>query len=74
MSYQNKIFSGIVETVDTRIEPSTRSIAVRAKINNKDGQLRPGMLMVVNLIKNKREGVTVPEESIVPLKDKQYIF
>jgi len=73
-AYQNKIFSGIVETVDTRIEPSTRSIAVRAKINNKDGQLRPGMLMVVNLIKNKREGVTVPEESIVPLKDKQYIF
>ena len=73
-AYQNKIFPGVVETVDTRIEPSTRSIAVRAIINNKDGELRPGMLMVVNLIKNKRKGITVPEESIVPLKDKQYIF
>ena len=43
-----------VASVDTRVDPTTRSVAIRALIDNRDGRLRPGMFMTVKLVRAGR--------------------
>ncbi|MFO0388558.1 MAG: efflux RND transporter periplasmic adaptor subunit [Alphaproteobacteria bacterium] len=62
---QNNVFTGNVEQVDTRVDPVTRSILVRALIPNPEGTIRPGLLMNVILLQNVRTPVVLPEESIL---------
>jgi membrane fusion protein (multidrug efflux system) len=72
-AYSGETFKGTVAAVDNRIDPTTRSVNVRAEIDNADLRLRPGMLMVVDLIKDARESLMVPEAALDPNSDKQYV-
>ena len=58
-------FSGAVSGVDSRIDPVTRSIQVRALIPNPDGRLKPGLLMQVQLNRNPRDALVVPESALL---------
>ena len=49
-------FDGRVASVDTRVDPTTRSVAIRALIDNRDGRLRPGMFMTLKLVRSGRPG------------------
>jgi multidrug efflux pump subunit AcrA (membrane-fusion protein) len=73
-AYPERTFSGIVRTIDTRVDPVTRAIVVRAEIPNPDSLLRPGMLMTVDLIKNRRRSIVLPEEVLVPMGERQFVF
>ncbi len=73
-AYPKEVFKGRVVAVDSRVDPVTRSVSVRATITNEDLRLRPGMLMVVQLIKDQRESVMVPEIALLPENDIQYVF
>ena len=59
-------FSGTVSSIDSRIDPVTRSITVRALIPNPDRTLKPGLLMTADLLKNPRQGIVIPEEALIP--------
>ncbi|MCA0200320.1 MAG: efflux RND transporter periplasmic adaptor subunit [Proteobacteria bacterium] len=72
-AYNDATFKGTVIAVDSRVDPTTRSVSVRAEIDNKDLRLRPGMLMVVELIKDQRESLMIPEAALDPANDKQYV-
>ena len=67
-------FNGKVATVDTRVDPETRSVAVRATLPNPKGLLRPGMFLTVNLIRERVEALLLPEQALVPEQDRQYVF
>lgn len=73
-AYPGRTFEGKVAGIDTRVDPVSRAVAVRAEIANADGVLKPGMLMTVNLITNQRNILAVPEEALVPLESKQYVY
>lgn len=73
-AYPGRIFEGVVESVDSRIDPVTRAVAVRALIPNPDGELLPGMLLTVHLVTDRRRALILPEAAVVPLGDKQYVF
>ena len=73
-AYPSRAFEGKVVGIDTRIDPVSRSVAVRAEISNQDGVLRSGMLMTVAVLKNQRVALAVAEQSLVPLDDKQYVY
>lgn len=64
-AYGDKVFDGEVSAVDSQVDPVTRSITVRALIPNPDGVLKPGLLMKVDLLKNRRQAIVVPEEAII---------
>ncbi|MFU8815983.1 MAG: efflux RND transporter periplasmic adaptor subunit [Pseudomonadales bacterium] len=64
--FPNRSFAGEVASVDSTIDPVTRSITVRAIIPNEQQDLVPGMLMTLNLLRNERQAVVVAEEAIVP--------
>lgn len=64
-AYPEKTFEGKIASVDSRIDPVTRSIKARAIIDNADGFLKPGLLMQVVLQKNPRQTLLIPEETLI---------
>lgn len=74
MAYPDDDFTGSIETIDTRVDPVTRSLAVRAILPNPDGKLKPGMLMTVELQRNERSSLRIPERALVPLGERQAVY
>lgn len=64
-AYPGQIFEGSIKTVNPRIDPVTRSIRVKAEVENPESLLRPGLLMNVEIVKNSRTSLAVPEESLM---------
>lgn len=73
-AFEGDVFEGTVASIDSRVDPVTRSISVRALLNNPSQRLKPGMLMRVKLQKNPREAVTIPEEAIVARGGQNYAY
>lgn len=67
-------FAGEVTNIDSRVDPVTRSITVRAELPNRDGILRQGMFMTVMLRAEVEPTLLVPEEAIVPERGHTYVF
>ncbi|WP_462320215.1 efflux RND transporter periplasmic adaptor subunit [Halochromatium sp.] len=61
----DRSFVGEVASVSSRVDPVTRSVQVRARIENPERQLRPGLLMRVELLRDPRQAVMVPEAAIL---------
>jgi membrane fusion protein (multidrug efflux system) len=64
-AYGERVFDGVVRGVDSRIDPVTRSVTVRALLPNPERALRPGLLMQVQLLIDPREAVVVPEAALM---------
>lgn len=73
-AYPGELFKGQVVSVDSRVDVVTRSVAIRAAIPNPDARLKPGMLMVVDLIKDRRQSLLVPEQALMPENNKNYVY
>ncbi len=67
-------FDGVVANMDSRVDPVTRSVTVRAELANPDGVLRQGMFMTVSLRGEVSPTLLVPEEAIVPERGHAYVF
>lgn len=67
-------FSGRVTAIDSRIDPLTRSIRVRALIDNPERLLRPGMLMTVNLQKEETLALMLPEEALLQEGFRSFVY
>jgi membrane fusion protein (multidrug efflux system) len=74
VAYPDQTFDGEVESVDSRVDPVTRSIKVRARLPNPDGRLRPGMFLTVRVTREPLPGLVVPEQALVPERGKTYVF
>jgi len=72
--YPDRIFSGIVASIDTRVDPVSRAIQVRAIIPNPDGILKPGMFMSVELQRDRGDVLVAPEQAIVPEGSNQFVY
>lgn len=59
-------FAGEVTAVESRVDPVTRSVTVRARIQNPKRQLRPGLLLTVQLSTGKTVALSVPEAALTP--------
>lgn len=73
-AYPNEAFVGEVVSIGTRIDPTTRSVTIRAVIGNREHRLRPGMFMTVKLVRAEREALMLPERAIVPEQTRHYVF
>ncbi len=74
VAYPDRIFKGVVTSIDSRVNPATRAVIVRAVMPNDDYSLFPGMLMKVKLIKESREALLLPEAAIIPIQSKHFVY
>ena len=72
--YPDRTFAGKVASIDTRLDPVSRSVQIRALIPNPDGALKPGMFLTVALHRDRGDVLVAPEEAIVPERGDQYVF
>lgn len=70
----NRVFRGRIESMNTRIDPVTRSVLVRAILPNDDHVLKPGLLLKVTLIKNERTSVILPEETLLQRRSDHFVL
>jgi membrane fusion protein (multidrug efflux system) len=70
----DRAFTGVITNMDSRVDPVTRSVIVRAELDNADGVLRQGMFMTVSLQGEVSPTLLVPEEALVPERGKAYVF
>jgi membrane fusion protein (multidrug efflux system) len=68
-------YSAVVTAVDPLVDANGRSLGVRACIDNRHLQLRPGMFARVTPVFGVREDARViPEEAIVPQGGRQFVY
>lgn len=72
--FPNRSFAGEVSSVDSTIDPVTRSITVRAIIPNEQHDLVPGMLMTLNLLRNERDAIVISEEAVIPRGTNNFVM
>ena len=73
-AWPDKRFAGEVASIDSRVDPTTRSVMVRAIVPNPETLLKPGMFLTIELTRDQREALVIPEEALVPEQDKQYVY
>ncbi len=73
-AFGDREFLGEVQTVNTQVDPLTRTVKVRAIIPNEDSVLKPGLLMTIVLIKNERQALVIPEESLIKRGKNNFVF
>ncbi len=72
LAYPDRIFNGVVTAISSRVDPETRTLTIRAKVPNPDRLLRPGMLLTVDLVKNRSQSLIIPEEAVIQERDKKF--
>tara|TARA_Y100001970_G_C14137849_1_gene805352 strand:- start:539 stop:1405 length:867 start_codon:yes stop_codon:yes gene_type:complete len=73
-AYDNKIYTGLIESVASRIDAQTRSILARAKIQNKDLEILPGSLLDIQLFYNEKKALSIADTSIIFEDEKKFIY
>ena len=74
-AFPNQTFQGKVFAINPLVDTNGRSIVIRAMVKNTESRLRPGMFARVRLLfSDDRDSVAVPEQSLIPLGDDQYLF
>ena len=70
----NKIFSGEVKTVSSRVDPTSRSILAQIEILNPNLELIPGILLNIKVIFDERDSLSIPEESLIIQGDNKFVY
>ena len=71
----DKRYEGKVFAISPLIDEGGRAIVMRAQVNNKGGELRPGMFARVRLLFGATQpSPAVQETALVPQRDEQYVF
>lgn len=74
-SIPNQTFQATVEAIDSRVDPQTHSIAVRAIIPNEDGKLQTGLFGSVGVIIGvKNDALLVPESALGREGDIEFVW
>lgn len=73
-AWSGEEFHGRVVSIDTRVDPVSRTVTVRALLPNPEQRLRPGMFFTVMLLRDDVAALVVPEQALVPERSRQYVF
>ncbi|MGB5375030.1 MAG: efflux RND transporter periplasmic adaptor subunit [Polyangiales bacterium] len=65
-TFGDRAWMGKVDSIDARIDPSTRNVLIRALVDNPDGRLRPGMFVDVKVtLPNLQDVLLIPETALL---------
>ena len=70
----DKVFKGKVDSISSRIDPSTRSILARILVDNSNFEIIPGQLMTVKVIYNEKNQIGVPESALTIQGDTSFVY
>jgi membrane fusion protein (multidrug efflux system) len=74
-AYPGRDYPGTVYAVDPALDTGTRSVRLRARVPNPEGELRPGMFARGRVVISERpEALWVPEGSLLTQGERLYVY
>ncbi|MFM5211822.1 efflux RND transporter periplasmic adaptor subunit [Aeromonas hydrophila] len=73
-AWPDQSFRGVLETLDSRVSNDTQNIKARVIIPNPDGQLRPGMLLNVELSLPPQKMTLIPAQSVEYVGEQRFVY
>ena len=74
-AFAGEVFEGKVYALNPRIDAQGRSVALRARIPNSEGKLRPGLFARVLLVTQQRDdALLIPEQAIFARGAESYVY
>lgn len=73
-AWPDQQFNGTLTTLDSRVSNDTQNIKARVMIPNGNGQLRPGMLLNVELSLPSRQLTIIPAQSVEYAGEQRFVY
>ena len=74
-AYPDVDFPAVVTAVGDVVDPATRTIKVRARVNNESHKLKPEMFARLQLdVSDTAQFLTVPREAVLEVDGKQFVY
>ena len=75
LAYPDSTFTGVVDKVNQVLDPVTKVMRIRVRLNNPHGQLKPEMFANI-LIENKegKKAVAIPSDGVLSDNGKKYVI
>ena len=74
-AFPGETFGGEVVAIDPVIDVDSRSVQVRARIANPDGQLRPGQFARLQLqARNQDTALLIPEQALMQQGEERFVY
>lgn len=74
-AFENEVFEGTVDLIDSQIDEHTRTVKVRVQVSNEERKLRPGMFSEAEIsIPLEGSTTTVPASAILSDEGRTFVF
>lgn len=73
-AFGQRPFEGEISALASQVDPVTRSIVARAVLPNPDAILKPGLLVTIELLKNQRRTIAIPEGALIPVGGRNHVY
>ncbi|WP_166252872.1 efflux RND transporter periplasmic adaptor subunit [Marinobacter salicampi] len=73
-AFPDEVFEGTLAELGSRLSDLSRSLPVKAWIDNPELRLRPGQFMSVSLTLRERQALVIPEQAVLVQGDKAFVF
>lgn len=74
-AYPGETFHGEIFAIDPTLDETTRTVLVRARLANAEGELRPGVFARVQIELARREqALVIPEEAVWPVGNQTLVY
>lgn len=74
-AFSGRSFAGEIMAIDPQINAAGRSVQIRARLDNREAVLRPGLFARVEVVLSSNPAaLMVPEQALWPVGDKQHVF
>lgn len=73
-AFPGETFDGVITHVNSRVDPVTRAVTVRAEIDNADRRLLPGMLLTIAVRRDVRDRPAIPETAIMRRAEQAFVY
>ncbi len=73
--FPDEVFPATVTIISPTIDPRTHTLRVKARVENREGRLRPGLFARADLgISERQDVVMIPEEAVLLRSDGSVVF
>lgn len=73
-AWPGRVFEGDITHIDSRVDAATRSLALRAELDNRDSALAGGMFLQARLVLDERRRPAIPENALTVEGDRTLVM
>jgi cobalt-zinc-cadmium efflux system membrane fusion protein len=74
IAYPARVFSGTLDWIASRLDPTTRAARVRSRMQNADHALVPEMSIAVEIVYGTEDALIVPSEAVSRIGEMEIVF